>query len=74
MREQRWRPFIAKDGVKTMLLLTLKDKSTNKFYGDGLVIVYPDSGGRVAYGWSGLLQSQYAEIVCNQLFDLLTIQ
>jgi hypothetical protein len=54
-----------------MALLTLKDKSTDKSYGDGLVIIYPVSGGRIAYGWSGLLGSPYIELVCNQLFDSL---
>jgi glycoprotein endo-alpha-1,2-mannosidase len=72
MNELRWRPFIAEAGTKSTPLLTLKDKSNGRSYGDGLVIVYPESGGRIAYGWSGLLQSSYAEIVCSQLFDRLT--
>jgi hypothetical protein len=72
MGEQRWRPYVVDEGVKTMTLLTLKDKSNGKSYGDGLVIIYPASGGKIAYGWSGLLQSPYVELVCNRLFGQLT--
>jgi glycoprotein endo-alpha-1,2-mannosidase len=70
--ELRWRPFIAKTQTKSTPLLTLRDKSDGRSYGDGLVIVYPAIGGRVAYGWSGLLQSPREEIICNTLFEQLT--
>jgi hypothetical protein len=72
MGEQRWRPYVAQAGTKSTALLTLKDKPNDKSYGDGLVIIYPASGGKIAYGWSGLLQSPYVELVCNRLFEQLT--
>lgn len=62
----RWRPFISDSKTKIRTLLELKD-SEGKTYGDALVIVYPNTGGRVVYGWFGLIREYPQRVV----YDLL---
>lgn len=70
--DRRWRPFVRDmRHSEYRPLLVLKDRQGTA-YGDGLVIAKTAEGGRVVYGWFGLLNTPQAEAVLAELFLLLT--
>jgi hypothetical protein len=67
----RWRPFYQANDAEYVPLLQLHNRAGDSF-GDGVVYTRPQSGGRVAYAWFGLLHTPQAEPLLYDLFTLLS--
>jgi len=66
----RWRPFYQADDAEYVPLLQLQNR-TGDSLGDGVVYARPQTGGRVAYAWFGLLHTPQAEPILYDLFTYL---
>ena len=66
----RWRPFFAASHKQHVSLLQLRDREDN-YLGDAVAYAEPKGGGKILYGWFGLLNGPHAEALLYDLFDLI---
>ena len=66
----RWRPFFAREHVKHIPLLQLRDDD-GTYLGDAVAYAEPPGGGKIVYVWFGLLNGPHADALLYDVFNFI---